>query len=370
MKTGAGGVAVVFAGVLLLAGGLGWVLYEVGGSDGPDDAGEPATESNLPGPARRVRSKEEQLPELAPGPHEAPAKPISKEGRLRFEFEGHADLALRDWADVAVAVKDVNAMILDTLEKGMPGPEETERRERFFKLTERFQHVVVMRPRGSLHVPRNTSPEHPAYAVNLIAVTLERARLPLTEQQSRRLVDLAKERGPRYDKAVTESETPDPAAWTLERLAEPAKELDSFFGEVNATLTAAQSAALVPDVLRNRARADLFSAANAWGRLAEPIMFAKLEDLPQAITDGIASRFGIPDRRAEILPIVQEWLTTFAPDTPDSLDRRGFVRSQFVSRAVPRMVDLLKRLVDGLQFSEELATAAREFQRAYVPLQR
>jgi hypothetical protein len=370
MKTGPGGVAAVFAGVLVVAGGLGWLLYEVGGSDASEPAGEETAEPDKPGPARRVRSKEEQLPELGPGPHEVPAKPVSKEGRLRYEFEGHADLALRDWADVAGAVKDMNGMILDTLENGVPGPEETERRERLFKIGERYQHIVVMRPRGSLHITRNTSPEHPAYAVNLIAVMLERARLPLTEQQARRLVDLAKERGPRYDEAVTKSETPDPAAWTLERLAEPAKELDSFFGEVNATLTAAQSAALVPDVLRNRARADCFSAASAWGRLAEPMAYSKPEQLPQVITDGLASRFGIPDRRGEILPIVESWLSTFAPDTPDLLDRRGFIRSQYVSRAVPRMVDLLKQVVEGLQFSEELALAAREFQRAYVPLQK
>ena len=370
MKASPGGVAGVFFGVLALAGGLGWLLYETGGETEPEPENGPATAPNRLGPARRVHTTEEPPGELPLGPHDQRKKPIPNEGRLRFEFEGHPDLALRDWSEVASAYKAMAAMFIEVMEKGVPTPEEKDRRERMFKTTERFQQEAVARPPGSLNIPRNTPPEHPAYAVNLIAVTLEQASLPLTDAQSKRLVELAKARGPLFDAAREAGDTPDPAAWALERLAEPATVLDSFFGEVNGTLTQAQSAALLPEVLRNRTRADFFSAAPAWGPLAEPIPFTTDEDLAEAITSGLTSRFGLPDRRTEVRKVVGTWLATFSPDVPDALDRRGFIRTQFVSRAVPRMVDLLKQLVDQLELHDEAAAAARQWQRAYVPMRR
>jgi hypothetical protein len=369
MKTTPGVAAAVFGGVLALAGGLGWLLYEAGGSSTPDSPGGAPVAPDKKGPARRVRSEPEELPQPAPDPnHSEVARPIPKDGRVRFEFEGCPDLALRDWSEVAGAVKAMNTMFVDLMEKGVPGAADRDRIDRMSKTMERFQRAVYMRPAGSLSMGRATPPEHPAYAVNLIAATLDAEKLSLTEQQSRRLVELAKARAPLYEAAVAASDKPEPGAWSLELLAETARVTESFWGEVNGTLNAAQSAALVPDVLRNRARADFFSAASAWGRLAEPISFATEADLAGTITDSLASQFGLAERKAELRKIVEAWVSSFSTDVPDDLDRKGFMRSRYVSAAVPRMVDLLKQVIQGMQLPEEAAAGARQIQRAYVPM--
>jgi hypothetical protein len=373
MKTGPGVVAAVFAGVLVLAGGLGFLLYEAGGGASPDGSLEPATAPDKPGAARRVHAEEPIVaPPVEPPPHERPnvAKPIPKEGRLRFEFEGHPDLALRDWADAAAAVRGMSETFAEVAEKGPPSPEDKARLERDQKRAMRLQAAVFQRPPGSSEGAALTPLDHPAFAANLIAATLDADKLPLTEAQARRLVDLAKERGPVYDQAVAAVETPDPAAWTIELLAARANVLESFFGEVYATLTAAQAQSLVHDTFRNRLRADFLSAAGAWGYIAQPLPFAQDDQLVDTIATGLSNQFGVVDRKEEVRAIVAAWVKANPPETPDALDRRGFLRTQLVARAAPRMVELLKQLVDGLKLPEETAAEMRKVQRAYIPIRK
>jgi hypothetical protein len=371
MKTSPGVAAAVFGGVLALAGGLGWLLYEVGGETTQDSPGGAPVAPDRKGPARRVHSVPEELPQPAPDPnHSEVARPIPKGGRARFEFESCPDLALRDWSEAAAAVKAMTSMFVELVEKGVPGGEDRDRIDRMSKAMERFQRAVYMRPAGSLGIGRATAPEHPAYAVNLIAATLDAEKLSLTEAQSRRLLELAKARGPLYEAAVAASEKPEPGAWSLELFAETARVIEGFWGEVNGTLNAAQSAALIPDVLRNRTRADFFSAASAWGRLAEPIPFAAEGELAGTITDSLAAQFGLAERKADLRKIVDVWVSSAPGDVPDDLDRKGFLRSRYVSAAVPRMVELLKQVTDGMQLPEEAAAGARQIQRAYVPLRK
>ena len=371
MKTSPGVAAAVFGGVLAIAGGLGWLLYEVGGSTAPEaPAGAPVAPDKK-GPARRVHSAPEELPQPADEPnHSDVPRDIPKQGRARFEFEDRPDLKLRDWSEVAAAIKAQSAMFVDLQEKGVPRGEERERVDQMSKTMERFQKAVYMRPAGSLNMGRSTPAEHPAYMVNAIAAALDAERLPLTEAQSRRLYELAKARGPLYDAALAASEKPERGAWSLELYAEVARVLEGFHGEVNGTLTAAQSAALVPDLLRYRARADFYSAASAWGRLAEPIPFATEADLAAMLTDSLAQQFGLSERKADLRKIVDVWVGSISTDVPDELDRKGFLRSRYISAAVPRMVELLKQITETMQLSEEAAAGARQIQRAFVPLRK
>lgn len=374
MKAGPGGVALVFAGVVVLAGGLGWLLYEAGGGTSADAPDAANVEPDKAGPARRVHAQEE--PPIAPPaelpPHERNrvVKPIPKEGRLRFEFEGHPDLARRDWAEAAAAMRGMVETLLEVVEKGPPTPDDKARLDRDQKRATRFQNAVFLPPPGSAGPSGLTPIEHPMFAVNLIAAALDASNLPLTEAQSRRLADLAKTRAPAYDEAVAAVDKADPAAWALEVAAARASVLESFFGEVYGTLTAAQAEALVPETFRNRLRADFVSAAGAWGRVAQLVPFGQESEFVDRISRGLSNQFGVPDRMAEVRTIVETWLKTNPPEAPDALDRRGFVRTQIVARAVPRTLDLLKRLVDGLQLPEETAAEARKMPRAYIPMRR
>lgn len=365
----ASGVAVVFAGVLVVVGGLALLLYEAG--DSPSDAASgPAPDK--PGPARRVHAAEEPQQDDTPAPMDprAVAKPVPKEGRLRFEFEGHPDLALRDWSEVAASFREMTDLFVGMSEQGPPKPEDQAQMEHVRKVSQRFQRAAFERPAGSQGMGKITLIEHPAYAVNLIAATLDRAKLPLTDAQARRLVDLAKERGPRYDEAAAAAETPDPALWTLELASAPAGVLESFYGEVQGTLTPAQSAALVPDVLKNRLRTDFLSAGASWGRVAQQMPYGSQEEIVDKITTGLGNQYGLLERKEELRAIVEAWVKTAPEETADAMDRRGFVRTQVVARAVPRMVELLKRIVDVMKLPDEAAAEARQTPRAYVPMKR
>src|SRR5262249_3789719 len=163
---------------------------------------------------------------------------------------------------------------------------------------------------GSSGIPHVTPLDHPTFSVNLIAAALDREKLPLTDAQSRRLVELAKARGPLYDEAAAAAEQPAEGAWVLEVASAPAGVLESLCGEVNATLTPAQTAALVPDLLRNRLRTDFLSASGAWGRVAQQTPFGSEAELTDKISNGLAHQFGLLDRKEELHAIVEAWVKT------------------------------------------------------------
>jgi hypothetical protein len=369
MKQGAGSAVALFAIVLAVTGGLGWLLYSVGDDAEPPPPGPAA--SAKPHHNDRVRHEPpapDPADEGGPVPPHLRAKPIPPEGAPRIPIAGHDDLKLRDWKDVAAALDDMRAVSREMMEKGPPKPDDAARHEAMQRRLQHFMGAVVEPPRGIDPAKGFTPPQHPAFAVNLIASVLERASLPLTDAQMHRLADLATERGPQADAAEAEMKKEDAGEWFLRRVAARATLADEFYSEAYAVLTPAQAEVVAPSDLRGRLKLDFVSSAGAWGRIARPLLFSDEKKLVELLTAGLVSQFSVPERADEVRPIVEAWVHEGSFDAADALDVKGFTRLSHVPPAVPRTIDLFTRVLDVLKLPDEAVAIARANNQAYIPL--
>jgi hypothetical protein len=368
MKQGAGPAVGLFAVVLAVTGGLGWLLYEAGGGDA-----EPAPPGAASAkPPHKDRSRADPPPAPEDGGNAIPphlrVKPVPPEGAPRIPIPGHDDLKFRNWKDVAAAIDDMRSVSREMLEKGPPRPDDAARMEAMQHRTQHFMTAVVLRPEGLEMSMPVTSPQHPAFAVNMVASLLEHASLPLTEAQTQRLADLAKERGPAIEAADAEMKKEDPATWYISRVAAYATRSDEFYAELYAVLTPAQAEVVSPADLRGRQKLDLLSSGGPWGRIARPLLFSDEQKLVEQMTAGMAGLFKVPERTDEIRPIVAAWVHDGGFAAADALDAKGFLRTSYVAPAVPRTIDLLTRILDGLQLPAEAAETAHGVNTVFIPL--
>lgn len=363
------GPVAVLLGVLAGAGGLAFLLYEAGKSgDAPAPVEEP---KDRRAPARRVPTPPPApLPDPEIHPAGKPRPPIPSDALPRYEFEGHPDLKLRNWKDVADAFREMLLQHLDSAERGMPtpDPQDAARMESMRKRAERMMKELFNRPFGLAEGLEVTQVDHPAFAANLAAAVLDRAKMPLTEAQDRRLRDLATERGPLVDEADAVIRDEADATPMLDRIAARARVVEGFYAELYSMLTPAQGEALSPELIRNRIRLDLASPAATWMPLCRPMFVTDDAQFVGLVAHGLANDFKVLDREAELKAIVEAWVKTDAIPAADLLDRRGFIRSSVVAAAVRRMTELLRLIVEGMKLDEEAAKFARLVRIAYVPL--
>lgn len=368
MRQGATGAVAMFAGVLVVTGGIGWLLYQAG-----DDAAPASAPPTPPKPShvdrnRLVPPQPDPSDAGGPIPPNMRAKPVPPDAAPRIPMPDHDDLKMRNWKDIAAAVDDMRSVSREMMEKGAPRPDDSERLDAIQRRMQHFMSAVVMRPNGLDVTRQPTQAQHPAFAVNLVASVLERASLPLTDAQTHRLADLAKERGPPCDAADDELKKDDPSQWMLRRYAARAALADGFYAEMFAVLTPAQTEAVSPADLRGRLKLDVVSSAGSWGRIARPLIFSNEKQLIESLTIGLANQFGVVDRIGEVRPIVEAWVHEGGFDAADLLDSKGFTRVAHVPAAVPRTIDLLTRVLDGLKLPPEAVEVAHATILAYVPL--
>lgn len=365
MKPGAGPV-VVLVGVLVAAGFLGWVLYEAGKP--PVEPAPVVEPEDARAPARRVPTPPPPEVELEVHPLAKHQAPVPPDAGPRWQFEGHPDLKLRNWKNIAAAYQDMLLLHVETSEKGMPKPDDAARMQVMQQRGERMMNSLFNRPYGLAEDDKVTPIDHPGFAVNLVAAVLDRAKMPLTDAQAARLHDLAAERGPLVDKADAAIDDPNETGFRLDRMAARARVVEGFYAELYSTLTPAQGEVMSPDAVRNRIRLDLASPAVSWMNTGRLMLFSDESQLVDIITGGLANQFQVLDRTAELKLIVEAWVKADTFAAADLLDRKGFLKTTHVSAAVPRMTDLLRRIVDGMKLDEEMAKSARDVRIAFVPL--
>jgi hypothetical protein len=369
MKPGAGPV-VVLVGVLLGAGALAWVLYEAGKSPVEPTLPPVADPVDPKAPARRVPTPPPPVVEPEADPNRTRPGPVPSDALPRWPVEGHPDLKLRNWKDVAEAYMDMLVQHREVAEKGMPppSPDDAARTQLMQTRAKRMMERLFNRPFDLPEGDKVTAIDHPAFAVNLAAAVLDRAKMPLTEAQARRLQELGVERGPFVDKADAAIDDANDTTYLLARFAARAHVIEGFYSELYSTLTPAQGEALSPEALRNRIQLDLASPAASWMRVCRPMHFSDQNQLVELITNGLANQFKLLDRQDELRKIVEAWAKSDTFDAADLLDRKGFLKASHVAAAVPRMIDLLRRIVDGMQLDEEMANSAKVVPIAFVPL--
>jgi hypothetical protein len=368
MSSGSGSAIAVFAGVLVVTGGLAFLLYQTGEEAAPAEEDPSALE-----PARRVPRSRPKPPPVEPPflpPHVQPPKVIPPEGASRFKIAGHEDVALRDLTEVAAAYRAMCVVFREMADLGDPDPDDTERMERSLQLAERLQRVGFFPPPGWTTERKPTPMEHPAYASNLIAVLLAADGLPLSAAQSERLEELARSRSPLIDAADAAIEADDGVTLLISRIAARARAIDEFYAEVYALLSPAQAEALVPAPYRHRTRLDLLSSGVTWGRIVRPLPVQSKSELVEFMTHAIGSQLELGDRTDALHAIVERWANEDSIPAADAYERRNCVRTSVASAAVARMESLLGRLPRELELGPEAAERLRLTSSAVVPLMR
>jgi hypothetical protein len=376
MKQGAA-AALVFTGVLALAGGVGFVLYEAGtnveGDGGVADAQKP---SKKKGGRTEVRMVD---PDKV-GPQRA--KPPST-ADVRFEIPGHDDLKLRNWREVAKAFNDMQELARELRVSGAPDPskpEDEERMKRMNAVTDRYRIYVIEPPEGydvvqppadpNLLVqpkPAATPVDHPAFVVNLIATILDRENAPLTEEQSKRLLEVARKHSEIRDR-------PDPPipenAFKLEILLARGQRADAFYADVFEILSTKQAEIVSPAETRGRAGADPIGAGVVWAGVLRPMPFSDIDKLVDEITDVFAASFNMSDRAKDLRPIVDKWAHRITIDSGDPAELAGAVRATRGQQAVRDMLDLLHHVAEDLDPPPPDMVRVRMVPIALVPLRR
>jgi hypothetical protein len=277
---------------------------------------------------------------------------------------GHEDLKLRNWKEVAAAYRGMQEMFADISENGLPRPDDAARMESIRKAGERFHRAAVERPPGLAEGGEATVVTHPAYMANLVAALLERERLPLTDAQSRRLGELAAERGAQCDNSPTLEK--DDGTFALERMLARFRVLEGFYAEVFSLLTPAQGQAVSPEERRQRMRLDMATATSVFSGSARLMIMKDENQVTETLTDILARDIQLTERRDELRAIVDAWAHADSYPAADVLDQKGFLRASIVSHAATRMLDLVQRIADGMKLEGEARDRARQLSGVFV----
>ncbi len=137
---------------------------------------------------------------------------------------------------------------------------------------------------------------------------------------------------------------PDPEAFALERISSAASEVDSFYADVYDVLTTKQMEIVSPAAYRGHGGLDLVGSGAAWGAVLQPKIYATTEEMIDEVTRSLSFSFNIPERAAEIRPIVEQWTKRITIDAADAQELRGEIRRSRGPGAVRDMLDLLRHI--------------------------
>jgi len=242
MRQGSGAAMAVFGGVLALAAGIGWLLYEAGKNVDGAGVGEAPKPTKKKGGRSEVRFVEPER--IGPPKAKPPSRPD-----VRFEIPGHDDLRERNWREVAIAFTEMAEMSQEFRRTGPPDPSseaDAEKMKRMNAVTDRYRAYVIESPIGFGEPPPDQDPsqakpmptitpvDHPAFVVNLVAVLVDRAEAPLTEEQSKRMLEAGLKHSEIRDRPPT-PQTPD--AYRLESILAQGTMADAFYADLFSILT-------------------------------------------------------------------------------------------------------------------------------------
>ncbi len=361
---GGAAAALVFVGVLSVTGGMGYLLYQAGNRapEGPDARAAPEPKRR-PERRRRDPNQPPQLPEPVPP---VPTPPVAAPIRPRFHVAGHEDLDVRDWGAIAAtfpAAASAQRRMFDTLKPDQPPPEA--------ELKETGQALAAYGAACSAVLPGMPAPnaqttvDHPAFGANLIAAVLERAKMPLTDEQAKRIDDVVRTRTPELDAIDADKLPDDGSVYRADLLAKRAETMDRAYDEILGVLTPDQATAVAPQPYHGRIRGDGFSSGFFLQIAPFPLEFEQTADLVELVVNRLAKEFDLADRKDDLRPIVSKWVAEGSYDPPDQLDAAGHLRTSRVTADLRRTAELFRRMVDGLKLTGQRADHARELGRAY-----
>lgn len=375
MRPGSGRAVGVFAGVLALAGGLGWLLYE---------AGKHVEGSAVDGERPKKPSRKDKLVrfvEPVPAGPTRPKPPSTPD--IKFDIPGHDDLKMRNWREVAIAFTEMTELSQEMRRLGVPDPSapaDAKRLEKLNAVTDHYNSYVVESPEGFGAPPPDRDPnsppppiqtstpvDHPAFVVNLVATLLDRAGASLTEEQSKRMLEAGRKHSEIRDR-------PEPKlaenAYQLELVAARCARSDDFLADVFGILSTKQAEIVSPAAYRGHAGEDPLGAGTAWGSVLRAVPFSDIDKLVDELTDICANSFNMPERAAELRTIVDKWARRMVFDTGDPTELAGSVRASRGPNAVRDTLDLLHHVAEDLDPPPADMSRVRLVPIAFVPLRK
>jgi hypothetical protein len=210
------------------------------------------------------------------------------------------------------------------------------------------------------------------FMLNAIASTLAAAGKPLTEHQSRRLLEIGRDLLSRDERRRSEY---GPDTYALAQLVDDMELKGGFFESVYEVLDSSQASVLHSEPARDRVRLDLFSSAIALSGRVEVLTFADEADLVQRLGSRVVRSLGCSkDQLPQAGQTIRRWAAGIPREllnrTWNALDERGMVHADRAVAWAGQLLELLRALSTDLAFEGRQARTARGVGNVLVGLMR
>jgi hypothetical protein len=145
---------------------------------------------------------------------------------------------------------------------------------------------------------------------------------------------------------------------------------DAFFADLFGILSTKQAEIVSPAAYRGHAGMDPIGAGAVWTPVLRAMPFTDLDKLVDEIAGVFASSFNMPERAADLRPIVDKWARRISIDAGDQAELAGAVRTSRGQNAVRDMLDLLHHVASDLDPPPADMSRVRLVPVALVPLRK
>lgn len=262
----------------------------------------------------RVGALEKQMEEEKAA--QVARKPEGEAKGLPVAFGKFAELEeiqKADWLEMAEAVEKINELLLDVstkMKEGKPIDVDLQQKvgEQNQKLVRYYAKIMGKIPTNG---PLNGEFSHPITTANIMAAMLDRAQVPLTDEQVQAIARL----GGEYEKDYEDQQ--EKYGESTPRLLKMMDELmlkKKCYDAMGGLLTQDQRDAVIHPDIHNRLQLDTLSPATMAILLATPSYFSEREALPGKIAQYLGKDLGIPvDDNEAVKAIVDQWAKDLEP---------------------------------------------------------
>jgi RNA polymerase sigma-70 factor (ECF subfamily) len=281
------------------------------------------------------------------------AKATAKDGEARQlpisfgEFAGLEGLADADWPEMAQALKAMNGLFLELmekLEKGEPIGADLQRNiaNENAKLVKLAAQVMGKIP---TNLPVNGEFTHPLILANLMSAVLEESGVPLTDRQAAALARMGSdfEAGYARKQEGYSKETP-----ALEKMMDELELKDECVRKMREAFSPEQRQAVVPPEFADRLQFDVLSPGVATLLSLKPAQYGSAEEARSRFEASLLKDLGIDAGSAPVSAAFDAWYREVEPLlTPRSANDKSLPRMDHVLLAGRAQVNLLKTLLES-----------------------
>lgn len=251
-----------------------------------------------------------------------------------------------DWAEAGQALKEMMPLLTEyaySMRDEKPMPESVGRLSQWNGAL--VDAALKLKSAGIPGNGVNGAYTHFIAVVNQMATYLSATGLPLTQAQSKSLSTIAAD----YDDRDERRRAGEPGgAPVLASMLGESRLKEAFYGALRQELDPPQRQALVPEDLRDRVGADLFSTALLWATGMKPLKVAGREEFTRQMKAELVRELELgPEETGLVGAIVEDWCTGLDEahfNKADALELKGMIRLSRIHQAASAQLGLLERL--------------------------